>query len=257
MKKICFTFLILTATMLLCGCGKTKEIEVDTSSFETAEEVSSADEIQEGALPDEFVNDAPYLKDTTYSGGNSIPSSIFQMPFQKTDEYTPNKELTEAVGEDTIEQVRQTAEKFLDCIANKNYRDFTSKADTINTQISDLCEPCLFVPDVTLYEDINDYIEMVSDQFVDSESVIEAKLVTDNSLVYKDFGSAYVRGMIEFTVKDTKDMGAIEELLRVKDIQVGKKYRRMIEFRISGSKNSGFKVAEVLYTVEGNDKTQK
>ena len=85
-----------------------------------------------------------------------------------------------------------------------------------------------------IYSNSGQYFEQISDLFVNTNLDLLTEFKTDNSLIYADEQSFFVRGSLEFKVMNTDNMNAVMQLLHVKDITPGIKYRRMMEVQLSG-----------------------
>lgn len=226
-----------------------KTHKIDTSSYPTAEEITEEKTKNETKNPvsQDYIDNAPYMKESSYKGGKEIPESVFQIPFQKTDNYTPNTELEKTVSEKRLEAYKETAENFVQTVYSHSYHDYVSDIDTISEDYKNLTDSLVYVVDDDVYEP-NIFLEQCADSIVDSKSAVDVNFVTDTGLIYEDFGRDYIRGVIEFKVNESDNINAIEAMFHVKGIETGKKYRRIVEFQINRPLSNGnLSVVEISF----------
>lgn len=230
-KKIITGMILLTIIGVIAGIYWFVEKDTQDKSGYTTPSVVEKDEVFPQLTEDQY----PYIKETTYKGNENLPPVLFETPFKKTDAYVTNIQATEKMGEKGITKTRLFAEEFVRTVFDNGARDFQMRHEELKKFFENNTHKTYFETPYALYFNTGYFFERLSDLYVNSEIDISAEFKTADSLVYGDKKSFYIRGMLEFRVNSAgNDLGAVEELLHVKNITPGVKYRRIMEIRSIG-----------------------
>lgn len=146
-----------------------------------------------------------YAVETKYIGGIGY-SQVYEVPFQQTSFYTTNKVLWERIP-DVMPTIADTATNFMDTLLNSGYRSIAEdKEGYINSLMPYLSEryPYNEIESEAYSETPEEFIGNYADYLIENEITMEAKFLTDTSLIYED-AFIYVRGIVEYTVFSSKD----------------------------------------------------
>lgn len=149
-----------------------------------------------------------YIQETNYTGNLSEYPELYQIPFRKTESYVCNKDFSKDHYE-IFEECKNDAAAFLEALFNADYRDIAEDKYAFVTSVMNSADPeAVIIKDYgteeerTLY--LYDYVEELSEYFVDNQVEMDAKFYTDDSLVYSDF-YVFVRGELVFTIYSSGD----------------------------------------------------
>lgn len=166
-----------------------------------------------------------FFEETNYKGNLSAYPILYELPFQKTKEYVSNKELNKLISSESLDECVMDATSFMESLCNVNYQKIATNKDA-------------FVSDVMIYADYEayhtqhfgteeekteylfEYIEGIADYYIKNQVEVEAKFLTDTSLVYKD-NFIFVRGILIFTIYSNLDANS--------EYQIGTSYEIPME----------------------------
>lgn len=149
-----------------------------------------------------------HIGETNYTGKLSQYPELYEIPFKKTSSYISNKEYSKT-DKKIFERCEYEATSFIENLFNVSYRDISEDRNGFYTKVMQTAEF-----DGYITKDLNsdnpktmffkEYINEWIDYFVENQVQMEAKFLTDDSLVYSDYYT-FVRGEMVFTIYDNKD----------------------------------------------------
>ena len=156
-------------------------------------------------------NSDDYTSETNYTGKMADYPELYQYPFKKSSLYVSNKDFTKAHA-DEIKECSESATTFMNNLFCINYRSIATDKDSFISSVMENADYSAYITQ-NLNKDnektmlLYDYIDGIADYYTKNEVQIDAKFVTDESLVYKDFYT-FVRGELVLTVyaDDDKDL---------------------------------------------------
>lgn len=147
-----------------------------------------------------------YAGDTVFKG-NELYSQIYNIPFQKTDNYISNEELLKKVTPDEITKYLKTTTSFFDFLFNKNHKDIVRDQDAFTQEYA------LFFGDK---EKATERAGVLTEWYVDNKVTCVCKSLTDKSLIYKDNYSYFVRAQVNLTVYSDSGCDKFKDLYGIK-----------------------------------------
>ena len=144
-----------------------------------------------------------------YSKGHlSEYPELYEIPFRKSDAYICNKDFYREHYE-IFEECETDATTFMETLFNVNYRNIAADQNGFVSDVMLNSDYEVYITknfgteeEDTIY--LYDYIEELSDYFIENQVEMEAKFYTDDSLVYSDFYT-FVRGELVFTIYSSED----------------------------------------------------
>ncbi len=171
-----------------------------------------------------------YIAETNYKGHLSQFPELYEIPFGRTDSYICNKDFFKE-HRDVFDEYESDATAFIETLFNVNYREVAADqmgfvADVMQNGDYETLITKNFGSDEeeTIY--LYDYIEELSEYFIQNQVEMEAKFYTDDSLIYNDFFT-FVRGELVFTIYSSEDSES--------DYKVGEEYQIPVDVAMQRS----------------------
>lgn len=192
-------------SMMITGCKKKEitPISKEETVYTEYRKLSNADKADK-------VKRSSYYSDVTYNG-EDVPYYLFEVPFQKTENYIPNKDLSEKLSEDALNDYTSETKKYLAVLFDKSYRD------VINDQegFMDSYEEMFPSEDVFSKEENTEkdqsFSEKLMEWYVDNRATVEEEYVTGKPLLYGDMGLYVLRGSLELRIASADNEKAVAE----------------------------------------------
>lgn len=172
-------------------------------------------------------NKENYITETNYKGELSQYPELYEIPFRKSDAYICNKDYSEG-HEELFTECESMATSFYETLFNVDYRDIAANKNDFDAQVMNYCDYMAYHTtdfdtenEQTIY--FFEYIQRITDYFIENQVEMSAKFYTDDSLVYSDFFT-FVRGELVFTIFASED--------KESEFEIGKEYRIPMEVAI-------------------------
>lgn len=190
---------------VITGCEKKeiKPISKEETVYTEYKKLSNPDK-------EDKVKRSSYYSDVTYDG-EEVPYYLFEVPFKKTENYIPNKDLSEKLSEDALNDYTSETKKYLAVLFDKSYRDI------INDQegFIDSYEEIFPSEDVFSKEENTEgapgFSEKLMEWYVDNRATVEEEYVTGKPLLYGDMGLYVLRGSLELRIASADNKKAVAE----------------------------------------------
>lgn len=196
-KKLTF---ILLVSMLLCGCSET----------ETSKRINSEDIIS----TDNTVEQTTYVADTNYTGAD-VPAELYEIPFQKTEDYIKNMDLIKQLSKDEIWQYVVTATHYFKDVYGNNYISISSDQDGFMEKINGIDQDSGYAVQMNDADLVTDFGSNLMQMYVDNKIEASVDYSTDQSLLYSDMYRYYLRGAMTITVSGKKQCAAYSKELGI------------------------------------------
>lgn len=171
-----------------------------------------------------------YIAETNYKGHLSQYPELYEIPFKKTDSYITNKQFSKE-HYDTLDEYESDATAFIEALFNVDYRNIAADQMGFVSDVMQNGDYETYITrdfgtenEKTMY--LYDYIEDLSEYFIENQVQMESKFYTDDSLVYNDFYT-FVRGELVFTIYSSED--------KTSEYKVGEEYQLPIEVAMQRS----------------------
>ncbi len=150
-----------------------------------------------------------YIHETNYKGLLSDYLDLYDIPFGKSDAYIMNKDFAE-LNSGIFKECEDEATYFMESLFTVDYRDILADKDKYLANVMRYCDyvaPYTYdlgdeekENTVMLYE----HVSNIADYFIKNQVQMDAKFLTDDSLVYSDY-YVFVRGELVFTMYSNND----------------------------------------------------
>ena len=190
---------LCAASLITSGCGGNQTANKNTHE----EELNSESDCE--AMD---ITDADYVLETNYTGANA-PVELYRVPFQKTDMYISNTELSDKLSEKEMEEYLDTAEAYLTHVYGNSYVKIgaaqDSFTDTVDRFIGEAKPSGEDGSDMIMMYGEADagsrrYSEELLEMYMDNRIDAAATIKSDTSLVYQDVGQVFVRSAMTVNV---------------------------------------------------------
>lgn len=163
-----------------------------------------------------------YIAETCYDGSNPVYKQLFQIPFQKTEDYYIMNKTLYAEHPERVTQLMDEATDFIETMLGTGYREVTTEGysykDTMMEYIDTDINDSLMLDDGTRTTP-EDYFEDLGKLIEEHEIQADVTFETDKSLVYED-GYYYVRGVLTiepYAFTGDEDTNLLPEGISLKD----------------------------------------
>ena len=163
------------------------------------------------------LRDTSFILDTCYDGTTDADANLYEIRFQKTSSYIPNKEYVKLVSENQIDELISLYDKFAEALLGRQFRTVAENKDAFTQSLKDVMLDGVYYIESsdTEYASLDDYAKVVRDWYIANEAQLTAEGKTDKTLVYED-GLIYVRGKTVITPYTPIDVKTAEEIFDVK-----------------------------------------
>lgn len=189
-----------------------------------------------------------YTSDTVYNGYPHLGKSLFEIPFQKTDNYISNLELiSDTMTTDDAKELVKSSKNCVNNIFNISTGSVEVQRDNIYQSLS---SNFVLEHNGTEYYGTGKAADELNRIYVESGITMESEYISDKCLVYYDENQLIVRGILYFTVYEASDLNPIESLMGIDDIELGKEYSVIIETYMTSEESywkdySNFKINQI------------
>lgn len=166
-----------------------------------------------------------YACETSYSGSKYVPASMFSYPFRKTDDYIMNKDYVNIIGAENAKILSDRVIEAFNCIYNINYE--TLDKDEYKAGLEGYVSNGFTMVNANtgdIYEGAEEIAELLTKLAVEDEVIIEAKAVSDRSMVFYDESCDIVRAKVTLVVYSCKDDVNLKSFLGVDTIEIGRPF---------------------------------
>ncbi len=153
-----------------------------------------------------------YITDCKYTEVFDYPE-VYDTAFNKSeDEYVRNKDLPEADKKPIV----TTAEEFFNSLLNTGYRNIQADPQKYAASIKAHAAPSVIMEGIYPLDNnsaytVEEIAETLGDYLVKNQVEQEDVFVTNESLVFRDLGSYWVRGVLKNIIHYSDDTGITEE----------------------------------------------
>lgn len=164
-----------------------------------------------------------YLAETIYDGTGEVPYKLYEVPFEKSEEYISNKEYLPSLSDEKINQLQDDIKNFFELNYNTGYRTMSSNPQSfIDSFKKAYCNNYIVVNDVELSTE--DYAKNIIEDYINNNISMSAEFITDKSLIYYDSTITYVRGLLKIKVFSGNDLTELGKRLQIDNMEIGKEY---------------------------------
>lgn len=157
---------------------------------------------QEAVTEKKNIEDTTYIVDTCYSGAD-LSYELYDIPFQKTEDYVMNKKMITAVTDTEFETYVNTAEAYVELLFGNNYRDVASGSEEfIKSYSAFYVEEEILHLDAGTSTNVLEKANALVETYVDNEIAMDGVFKTDKSLIYEDGHIYYLRGELTITTRN-------------------------------------------------------
>ena len=178
---------------------------------------------------EELLRDYLYADETIYNGDPWLSSRLFRTPFKKSDNYICNKLFIERFGIENSEIMVKKASLVASKIFNIRYKDAMTIDEELLGEIAPRIE--VIFKSGTETEGSEDTLQVINNWFVESQTSMESTFITDKCLVYYDENSIIVRGLLQYSVYETKDSETLIEAFGIDRLNLGEEYSALVEMK--------------------------
>ncbi len=173
--------------------------------------------------------------ETCYTGDPYLADALFEIPFQRSENYVCNADFIKEIGTDNALLMTDKAKETVSALFDKSYQERDSADETLTGLLADGIT--VVFADGTVSEGAADTVKMINDWFVRSKTSMEAHLTTDKCMVYYDGGMVIVRGEFVFAVYNSDDFETIKSNLGMEDLQNGERRSCVMELEFMSPTN--------------------
>ena len=196
---------LMGLSVVITGCSKDKTTSVseDETVYTEYKKLPSEDKAEK-------VKKTSYYSDVDYDG-EEVPYYLFETPFQRTENYISNKELSNSITEDTLNNYIAETKSYLSVLFNKSYQNIIRDQEGFIASYEEI------FPSEDVYSNAEDtenepaFIEKLMEWYVDNRATVEAEYVTGKPLLYGDAGLYVLRGSLELRIASENNEKAISE----------------------------------------------
>lgn len=168
-----------------------------------------------------------YTAETVYNGYPHLSKALFEIPFKKTENYKSNLELmSDTMTPDEAKELIKSSKTCVNNIFNISTNSVDIQRDNIYQSLS---SNFVLEHNGTEYYGTGKAADELNRIFVESCITMESEYISDKCLVYYDENQLIVRGILYFTVYEGTDLGPLESLMNIDNIELGKEYSVIIE----------------------------
>lgn len=175
-----------------------------------------------------------YSGETIYNGDPYIYKGLFEKPFERTDSYISNKNLIlqEMNTKDELTMIAKRAESIVESMYTATAKDVNGM-NSLTTELSNMFATSIILTgqDQEVYGNV-EAAERFNEWYADTNTTMEAEMITDKCLVYMDEHSYIVRGLLRYTVYESEDTNALAEMLGMNLIKKGETYYQIVEVNL-------------------------
>lgn len=180
-----------------------------------------------------------YLTDTVYDGSTVIDREVFQIQFQKSNQYVRNKDYIGQLKDDQIKSIMEVSEQYLETLFGNGFRDILADTEgfvqkTANFYSGDYL--ILGEEEVSARQQAED----LAAWYTDCHVKMEAKVTTDKSLIFKD-GYPYIRNVLNLTLYSCSDPEYLQQMTDI-EIQTGDRINLVCDVGVVDSGKNEYSV---------------
>lgn len=196
-QKIAQSMLIIT--LLLCGCENSQTTKIAENNIISTNRT---------------VEQTSYVAETNYSGAD-VPAQLYEIPFQKTDDYIKNLDLSKQLSSDEMREYIISATDYLKTVYGNSYIKIAADQDTFLNTVNGRSDEDGYVAEMNDQENISDYGSELMQMYVDNKVDASVEYKTDKSLLYGDLCRYYLRGAMTIEVNGENACNAYSDMLGI------------------------------------------
>lgn len=180
-----------------------------------------------------------YLTDTVYDGSTVIDREVFQVRFQKSNQYIPNKDYIGQLKDDQIRSIMDVSTQYLETLFGCGFRDILADPDGFTQRVAGFYSGDYLI----LGEDEISAEQQAADLaawYTDNHVKLDAKVTTDKSLIFRD-GYPYIRNVLTLTIYSCDDPAYLQQLIGT-TIQTGDKVNLICDIGIVDTGGNGYSI---------------
>lgn len=198
-KKIFLSFMLSYIVVAITGCNNREENS--KKSIQTAE-TNDNSEVDS--------SNKDYTAETSYNGG-TVPGSLYQIPFKKSESYVKNADLIKQMNEEQVEKYLSSAETYVSTLFGADYRTILNDQEAFLESIKNLYGSGIIYQNGETISP-KKRAQQLMEWYVDHSVQMKAEFVTDKSLLYEDNYSYYLRGMLTLTMYGDNASDSFKEI---------------------------------------------
>lgn len=196
-QKLTLSMLIIILS--ICGCGNSQETKTVGNNVISTNKT---------------VEQTSYVAETNYSGAN-VPAELYEIPFQKTDDYIRNLDLSKQLSSNEMREYIISATDYLKTIYGNSYISIAADQDSFLNAVNGRSNEDGYVAEMNDQENISDYGSELIQMYVDNKVDASVEYKTDKSLLYGDLCRYYLRGAMTIEVNGENACNAYSDMLGI------------------------------------------
>lgn len=195
----------IVAVVVVVGAGIV--IYHSTSPAQTEAEKAAEEENTRIRKNKEKVQKAKYVNETDYDGGD-VPYQLYDYPFDLTENgYRSNKDLSDSMDQDEMQKYLDYATDYCSTVFGGDYVSVIKDTEAYQDSVAEFYGGSGIVTGNADEEtEALDFINALTEMYVDNKLTIEAEYKTDHSLLYQENYNYYIRGVLILTISSTDGM---------------------------------------------------
>ncbi len=155
---------------------------------------------EESPNTDKNIYEPTYITETCYDGSAEVPPVLYAIPFQKTDLYINNKELTNYIEMDDMKAMQERMTQMVTDLMGSDGRKAARDASGFQKKFeSYLVSDSEYLDENGTRDTAASLVAKYIKALADAEYNADVTFETDKSLIFSD-GSYYMRGLVTLTV---------------------------------------------------------
>lgn len=189
-----------------------------------------------------------YINETSYNGSQAVDKVMFTIPFQKTQDYVPNKEL---VKREPVQEIERVAKDFMTTTFGTGYHALTDNLTAYQDKVSEFFEEgATLTLDHGETADPEQLASGLASYYTDNHIQADVSFTTADCLVYQDIYH-YVRGRLDVSCYQNDNSGESAFIPEGMDLSKDGSYVVEVALKKTDS-DTGYAVAgySVLQTID-------
>ena len=138
-QKLTLSMLIIILS--ICGCGNSQETKTVGNNVISTNKT---------------VEQTSYVAETNYSGAD-VPAELYEIPFQKTDDYIRNLDLSKQLSSDEMREYIISATDYLKTIYGNSYISIAADQDSFLNAVNGRSNEDGYVAEMNDQENVSDH----------------------------------------------------------------------------------------------------
>lgn len=172
-QKLALSMLIIILS--ICGCGNSQETKTVGNNVISTNKT---------------VEQTSYVAETNYSGAD-VPAELYEIPFQKTDDYIRNLDLSKQLSSDEMREYIISATDYLKTIYGNSYISIAADQDSFLNAVNGRSNEDGYVAEMNDQENVSDHGSELIQMYVDNKVDASVEYKTDKSLLYVEYDGKY------------------------------------------------------------------